>query len=203
MARITAIFSDVGGVLGTNGWDRPARQRAAETFKADWLDFEDRHELVVDAFETGHLTLDAYLDRTLFYRPREFSKQQFREFVFSQSSSFPESLELYGRLARSGKYLMATLNNESLEINLLRIDRFGLHSCFSVFFSSCFLGIKKPHEEIYNLALKLTQRKPEECLFVDDRLLNVESARECHMQAIHCQDPRRLESQMQEMGVGV
>ncbi|MGH9397527.1 MAG: HAD family hydrolase [Terriglobia bacterium] len=203
MAQITAIFSDVGGVLGTNGWDRPARQRATEKFKVDWLDFEDRHELVVNAFETGHLSLDGYLDRTIFYRPRDFSKQQFTDYILSQSKPFPESLDLYGRLAKSGKYLMATLNNESLEINLRRIEQFGLRKCFSVFFSSCFLGMKKPHDDIYNLALKLTQRKPEECLFIDDRLLNVERARECHMQAIHCQDAKQLESQMQEMGVGV
>ncbi|MGH9449230.1 MAG: HAD family hydrolase [Terriglobia bacterium] len=201
MATITTIFSDVGGVLGTNGWDRPARQRAAEAFKVDWLDFEDRHELVVNAFETGRLSLDGYLNRTLFYRPRDFSKQRFQQYMFDQSKPFPESLDFYRRLAESGRFLMAALNNESLEMNLWRIEQFGLRKYFSVFFSSCFLGIKKPHEDIYNMALKLTQRKAEECLFVDDRLVNVEGARECHMQAIHSQDPRQLESQMQGIGV--
>ncbi|MDE3180734.1 MAG: HAD family phosphatase [Acidobacteriota bacterium] len=201
MTKITAIFSDVGGVLGTNGWDRTARERSAEEFKLDWLDFEDRHELVVNAFEMGRLSLDDYLDRTVFYRPRDFSKQRFEEFMLSQSKPFPRSLDLYARLAGAGKYLMATLNNESLELNLRRIELFGLRKYFSVFFSSCFLGMKKPHDDIYRLALKLTQRQPEECLFVDDRLLNVERARECRMNAIHCQDPSLLEAQMREMGL--
>lgn len=201
MAQITAIFSDVGGVLGSNGWDRPARQRAAEQFKIDWLDYEDRHELVVNQFETGRLSLSGYLDRTIFYRPRDFARQDFEQFMFDQSRPFPASLEWYGRLARSGKYLMATLNNESLELNLRRIELFGLRGIFRVFFSSCFLGIKKPHDEIYALALKLTQRRPEECLFVDDRLLNVERARECGLQAIQCKDPEQLESAMRAGGV--
>lgn len=199
MAHIQAIFSDVGGVLGTNGWDRGARQKAAEQFKIDWLEFEDRHELVVNAFETGQLGLDEYLERTVFYRPRDFSKEQFRDFMFAQSRPFPEALALYRRLTQSKRYFLATLNNESLELNLHRIQLFGLREIFSVFLSSCFLGLKKPHDAIYRLALKLTQRKPEECVFIDDRLLNVERARQCGMQTIHCQGPEKLESQVREL----
>lgn len=60
MAKITALFWDNGGVLLTNGWDRDARKRAVEKFQLDWADFEDRHELVLDAFETGVLSLDDY-----------------------------------------------------------------------------------------------------------------------------------------------
>lgn len=199
MAHIQAIFSDVGGVLGTNGWDRGARQKAAGHFKIDWLEFEDRHELVVNAFETGQLGLDEYLERTVFYRPRNFSKEQFRDFMFAQSRPFPEALALYRRLAKSKKYFLATLNNESLELNLHRIQAFGLREIFSVFLSSCFLGLKKPHDAIYRLALKLTQRQPEECVFIDDRLLNVERARQCGMQTIHCQGPEKLENQVREL----
>jgi putative hydrolase of the HAD superfamily len=201
MARITAIFSDVGGVLSTNGWDRESRKKAAEQFRLDWVEFEDRHELVVNAFEMGQLDLDEYLDRTVFYRSRDFTKEQFREFMFAQSQPFSESLQLYRRLAASGKYLMATLNNESRPLNLYRIELLGLRNIFSIFFSSCFLGLTKPHDAIYRLALTLTQRQPEECLFVDDRLLNVERAQQCGIQTIHCRDPKQLESQMQALGI--
>ena len=34
-AQITTLFLDIGGVLLTNGWDRKARRRAAETFHFD------------------------------------------------------------------------------------------------------------------------------------------------------------------------
>jgi putative hydrolase of the HAD superfamily len=89
MARITAIVSDVGGVLATNGWDRPARQKAADEFKIDWLDFEDRHELVVTAFELGKLSLDEYLTRTVFYRPRGFTREQIPSPHLSPVEAFP------------------------------------------------------------------------------------------------------------------
>lgn len=198
---IRAIFSDVGGVLGTNGWDRPTRRSTVDQFSISWMDFADRHDLVINAFETGHLSLDAYLDRTVFYMPRDFTKQQFQEAMFSRSEPFPEPLDFFARVADSGKYLMAALNNESLELNLHRIRKFGLQELFSVFFSSCFLGIKKPNDGIYLMALQLTQLPPEECLFIDDRSLNVERARQMGMKTIHCQDPLRLPAQMMEIGV--
>lgn len=198
---IRAIFSDIGGVLGSNGWDRPARRQTAEQFKIDWTDFEERHDLMVNAFETGHLGLDAYLDRTIFYRPRDFSRQEFQQAMFSRSVPFREPLDFYAALALSGKFLMAALNNESLELNLHRIEKFGLRNVFSVFFSSCFLGLKKPNDAVYALALQLTQLQPEACLFIDDRPLNVERARDFGMRTIHCTDPARLPDQMEEMEV--
>jgi putative hydrolase of the HAD superfamily len=201
MASIRTIFSDVGGVLGTNGWDHAARREAADRFHLDFAQLSERHDLVVTAFETGQLDLDGYLDRVVFYEPRNFSRQDFKAYMFGVSRPFEVSLELFGRLARSRRYLMATLNNESRELNLHRISIFGLKRLFSVFFSSCFLGLKKPDEAIYRLALTLTQCEPQECLFIDDRALNIECARACGMQTIHCQDPARLEAQFREVGL--
>jgi putative hydrolase of the HAD superfamily len=52
LSKITTVFSDVGGVLLSNGWNRDERQSVAEEFKLDWKEFETRHELVSAAFET-------------------------------------------------------------------------------------------------------------------------------------------------------
>ncbi len=201
MGNITAIFSDVGGVLATNGWDRASRRRATEQFQLDWEEFEDRHELLATAFDTGQITLDEYLGRTVFYRPRGFTPQAFKDFMYAQSEPYPDSLALVGQLAQSGKYFLATLNNESTEINLYRIQRFGLRHYFSVFFSSCFVGIQKPDPAIYQLALKLTQRDPIECLFIDDRALNLESAASCGMRTLQFRGAAQLKSDLTALGV--
>src|SRR5574340_1514080 len=99
MSNISAIFSDVGGVLATNGWDRGERKALAAQFKLCWDEFEDRHELVVTAFVTGRLTLEQYLDRTLFYRPRDFTREQIKAFMLEQSQPNQASLALMARLA--------------------------------------------------------------------------------------------------------
>ncbi len=199
--RITAIFTDVGGVLLTNGWDRGGRRALVEAFSLDGEEFEDRHELLSTAFETGEIGLDAYLDRTLFYRSRPFSKDDIKGFMFARSEPFPESLTLMRRLAASKKYLLATLNNESRELNLHRIERFGLRECFTAFFSSCFLGVKKPDEAIYRCALEITQRAPAECVFIDDRALNLECARRLGMQTIQFQSAPQLERELRALEV--
>jgi putative hydrolase of the HAD superfamily len=198
---INAIFWDNGGVILTNGWDRDARRRAVENFQLDWTEFEDRHELMLNAFETGKLSLDDYLKRTVFYRERPYTPEEFRKFIFDQSQAYPESLAFVGALARTKKWLMASLNNESGEVNEYRIAKFKLREYFEVFFSSCYLGVRKPGAEIYNLALKIAQRAPEECIFIDDRSLNLECAREMGIHTIQYKDLGQLQMELAWYGV--
>ena len=201
MAKISAIFSDVGGVLGTNGWGRAERRRAVETFKLDRRDFEGRHELVVGAFEAGKISLDEYLDHTVFCCPRAFRREEFVSFMKQQSQPFPAALALFEKLVSTRRYFLATLNNESLNLNSYRIEAFGLKKYFSLFLTSCFLGLKKPDPAIFQMALRLTQRAPEECLFIDDRALNVEAAQRCGIISVQCLDPEKLEQQVREVGI--
>ncbi len=203
MSQITALFFDVGGVLLTNGWDRGARNRLVEKFSLDGEDFEDRHLLVSAALDTGQLELDHYLNRTIFYRPRNFSKQAVLDFMYAQSQPFPESLALVARVAQSRRFLLATLNNESRELNLYRIEKFGLRNYFSVFFSSCFLGVQKPNAQIYRLALDLSQRPAEECVFIDNRPLNLECARRLGLQTIQFRNAAQLGEDLRSLGVEV
>ena len=201
MANITALFFDVGGVLLTNGWDRNTRRRAAENFQLDWDTLEERHELVVSAFETGRLTLDEYLDRTIFHDPRPFSRDEFKGYMFAQSQPDPNALAVAAELAASRRWLMATLNNESRELNDYRIRQFHLRDYFTVFFTSCHLGLRKPDPRIYALALDLTQRTGDECLFIDDRPLNVEAARAATLRAIRFENAAQLHRELAASGV--
>ena len=196
MAGIKALFWDNGGVILTNGWDRHSRRAAVDKFQLDWNDFEDRHELMLDAFETGRASIDDYLHRTIFYRERPFSSDDFKAFMFAQSQPYPEPLAFLGQIARSRRFLMASLNNESREINEYRIDKFALRDYFEAFFSSCYLGVRKPDPGIYKLALKITQRKAAECILIDDRGLNLEVAREGGMQTILFKDLAQLRNEL-------
>ncbi len=201
MPQIRAIFWDVGGVLLTNAWDRAQRERALEQFQLDEAEFDDRHEMVVSSLERGKISFDEYLERTVFYRPRPFAREVFKDYVFSLSQPHADALALARELTNSGKYLMATINNESKELNLYRIQTFGLREIFSLFVSSCFVGLRKPEEGIYRLALEVTQKPPEECCFIDDRPLNLEAARSMGMHTIEMEDVGRLRQELQKLGV--
>jgi putative hydrolase of the HAD superfamily len=201
VAQITALFWDNGGVILTNGWDMDSRKKAVAKFHLDADDFESRHELMLNAFECGEATLDQYIRRTVFYRERPFTPEAFKQFMFDQSQPFPESLAFLGDLARRRRYLFAALNNESLEINEYRIHAFHLRDYFQVFFSSCYLGLRKPDAGIYRQALRITQRDAAECLMIDDRALNLECAQELGMGAILFQNVAQLRTDLARYGV--
>ena len=201
MPDIRAIFWDLGGVLLSNAWDRTQRERALGKFQLDPVEFGDRHEMLASSFERGKITLDDYLDRTVFYRERPFSRDAFKQFMFSLSQPDGQAIEVARRLAQSRKYLMSTINNESMELNLYRIEKFGLRDIFSLFVSSCFVGLRKPEAGIYRLALEITQRKPEQCVFIDDRPLNLESAKQLGMNTIEMDSAEQLRGALKELGV--
>ena len=203
MPEISTIFFDIGGVILTNGWDRDARREAAQTFQLDWEDFQDRHDLSFPAFDAGQITLNQYLDRTLFYRPRSFTREEFTAFMFAQSREFPETRAILSALARSGKYLIGAINNEPLELNQYRIEAFQLRHDFQVFFTSCYLNARKPEEAIYRIALQVTQRAPESCVFIDDRALNLENPRRLGMNVVHHQNAPQLRQELQTLGIAV
>ena len=204
MPKISALFWDVGGVLLSNAWDHEQRQQTLKQFglnDEDEAEFESRHEMLVSSFERGKISLQDYLERTIFYRPRPFTIEAFTQHMLSLSKPYPDTLRLAKELARSGKYLMSTLNNESKELNLFRIQTFGLREIFSLFVSSCFVGLRKPEEGIYRLALEITQRPPEECCFVDDRPLNLDSASRLGMHVIQMENAKQLREDLQKLGV--
>ena len=201
MSEITALFWDVGGVLLTNAWDHAERNRALIQFELDEVDFNDRHQMLVSSFERGKITLDEYLQRTILYRTRTFSKQSFKDYMFSLSRPNDDVLDVARALAKSGRYLMSTLNNESKELNLYRIQTFRLREIFSLFVSSCFVGLRKPEAAIYKLAMDITQRTPEECCFIDDRELNLESASQMGMHVIQMQNAEQLRDDLKKLGV--
>ena len=196
-----AFFWDVGGVLLTNAWDHAQRAAALDHFYLDAQEFHDRHELVVSSFERGKITLDDYLDRTIFYCPRPFTREAFRDFMFSLSQPFPDVLTFARSLTQSGKYFMGTINNESRELNAYRIEKYGLRNIFRVFVSSCFVGLRKPEFDIYRTALEITQFPAEQCCFIDDRALNLECAAKMGMSTIQMQTLDQLRADLQKLGV--
>jgi putative hydrolase of the HAD superfamily len=203
LASIRTLFWDVGGVLLTNAWDHTERAEALAHFKLDGTDFQGRHEAVVDAFERGEVTLDEYLERTVFYLPRPFTREEFRAFMFPLSKSLPGMLEFAQKLSDSGRYFMGTINNESRELNLYRIEQFVMRKIFRIFISSCFVGLRKPGPEIYRLALEVTQMKAEECCFIDDRAENLETPAKMGMKTIQRKSLEQLTGDLEKLGISV
>jgi putative hydrolase of the HAD superfamily len=198
---VTHIFFDIGGVLGSNGWDREQRAGTARHFALDGAELEDLHGETVAMLEQGRMSLDEYLRCTVFYRSRPFELEEFKACMLAQSVPFPETIDLARALARTERYRLMTINNESAELNQHRLQHFGLRDIFIAFFSSCWVGVLKPARRIYEVALAMSQAEPDSSVFIDDRERNLEPARALGMRTIRFTDALQLRQELAGLGV--
>ncbi len=177
MSKIKVLFSDIGGVLLTNGWDHLSRKEACIRFNLDYEQLEARHNFIFNTYEIGKISLDDYLDTAVFYEEKNFSKQEFIDFMLSRSIQLPDTLDWMIDWKRKHPDIkVISINNEPRDLNWYRIHRFNLHRFFDAFISSCEVGMRKPEPGIFNLAVGIAQVKPEECLYIDDRKMLVKAA---------------------------
>jgi putative hydrolase of the HAD superfamily len=202
MFPFDVILFDVGGVLLTNGWDAQERALAAEHFHLDLVELEARHRNVSGAWERGLISRDAYLDTTVFYEPRSFSRDEFFRFMLAQSQWLPNgAIGTLREFAASNKCMVGALNNEARETNEYRFATFGLRQYFSVSLSSCYLGLRKPDIEIFRRALDILGRPAERILFIDDRAENVDGAAHTGMKAIRFENEEQLRGEFERLNL--
>jgi putative hydrolase of the HAD superfamily len=173
---IKTLFLDLGGVMLSNGWDRAARQRVFDHFKLNFDEIENRHNLANSTFEEGKISFDNYLDWVIFYEQRPFSRNDIKTLMLEQSQSYPEMLNLIRGLKERYRLRVYAVNNEGPELNDYRIQNFGLNEIFDAFLSSCIVHLRKPDPEIFRLALGISQTRPENVIYIDDRPLFVDVA---------------------------
>lgn len=204
MNGISTILFDVGGVLLTNAWDRRERDAVLARFGLDRADFEFRHAEVADPWERDEVSVDEYLRRTVFFQPRSFSQAEFLDAIRVESVPLSDSaLGVVRQLAASDQYVLATVNNESRAMNEYRLSKFGLPEYFSAFFTSCYLGVRKPDRRIYQIALDVLQRDPDGAVFIDDRPENVAAAVSLGIHGIRYQGSAQLADELGRLGVAV
>ena len=182
------LFLDVGGVLLTNGWGHQSREQAAAQFGLDFVEMEALHNFIFNVYEIGRITLDEYLDIVVFNKPRLFTREDFKAFMFSKSVELEGMLPWLIDLKRKNHDIkIVSINNEGKELNDYRVKKFQLHNCFDAFISSCEVGMRKPDPGIFRLALGVVQAAPQECIYFDDRIYLVEAAQRLGIRGYHHQ----------------
>ncbi len=181
----TTLFLDIGGVLLTNGWDRNSRKRAAEKFDLDYDDMNERHHLTYDTYESGKISLDEYLERVVFYKERNYSRDDFKSFMYAQSEPYSDMIELIKMLKAKHNLKVGVISNEGRELTEYRIAEFNLREFIDFFVCSCFVHIRKPDRKIFQMALDLAQSQPSHSLYVDDREMFVGVARGLGIASVH------------------
>jgi len=183
MNNIKILFLDIGGVLLSDGWNHKSRMQAIEKFGLEPIQFQKDHSVAFPLFENGKLTLDEYLECVVFNHRRDFSKQEFTDFMFSRTTKLPDFLPWLINWKKQSGIKIFSINNEGKEFNDFRIKNFNLHECFDAFISSCEVGYSKPDPSIFKLALGIVQEEPANCLYFDDRAIHVAIAKQLGLNA--------------------
>lgn len=201
--HIKALLLDIGGILLTNGWDHGARRRACETFSMDYEEVNERHHLTFPVYEEGKISLNEYLRRTIFYEERPFSRDEFVSFMYAQSQPYPEMIDFVGRLRVKHALRIVAVSNEGRELTVYRIEKFNLRELMDFFVCSCFVHCRKPDHDIYGFALDGAQVPVEQVIYIDDRPMFVNVARDLGIRSIHhtsCDSTRR---ELEKLGLSV
>lgn len=199
--KITTLFLDIGGVLLSNGWGRDARHEAVRQFKLEFDEIDERHHLTYDTYEAGKLTLNEYLDRVIFYKKQDFSREDFVSFMFSYSKANHEMIALVQEIVDSYNLKTLAVNNEGKELNEYRIKTFKLDSLIHTFVSSCYVHLRKPDKQIFKLALDISQSKSDQVLYIDDRKMFVEVAETFGIRGIHHIDIDKTRIELERYGL--
>ncbi len=99
------------------------------------------------------------------------------------------------------KYQTAIISNFYDDQRRLLTEDFPLLDAFDLYVCSAYEGIMKPDAAIYERTLSRLGRAPEEVVFIDDSLPNIEGARAVGMQAVHYTPRVDLPAELAKLGV--
>ena len=201
--RITTLFLDIGGVLLSDGWGPEFRQRAVEHFHLDADEMEKRHSIMFVTYEEGRITFDEYLDRVVFYKKRDFSRTEFKDFMCSLTTPYLEMIAFIKKLKWQYGLKIIAVSNEVRELNTCRINTFKLNEIFDFYVSSCYVHLRKPDAAIFRLALDGAQVPVNEIVYIDDVQMFVDVAKNMGISGIHHTDYLTTSKALADLGLTI
>jgi putative hydrolase of the HAD superfamily len=186
---ISSVILDFGGVLGL-----PLDPvRAANMASLCRLSMEEFVRLYLSDrldFDRGTLTTEEYWTRILRAAgvpPTPRLIQQIEEEDSLGWTRINRPVVEWAAELREAGYATAILSNMPTDklAFMRKKPAFDWIDDFPVKVFSCDHFLVKPEPAIYRLCLDLLRKRPEECVFLDDSLVNVEGGRTAGMAALH------------------
>ena len=192
MQNIKNIIFDLGGVILDIDFQRTEKA----FFELGITNFKELFGLGHAAsffkdHEAGRITDEEFLDSL-----QKLARHSLKSDVVQRAwnalliSFPPERIGLLKKI--KSKYRLFLLSNTNaihltafLKLYSDTFNNGSFEDLFEKVYYSHRMGLRKPDKEIYNYVLRENNLVPEETLFIDDALVNVEAARETGIQGIH------------------
>lgn len=202
MSQIRNVIFDLGGVL--IDW----RMEVLLSFHLNEEQIEDLYR----RFDVSRLTdlVDLGRSREEIYREMRFTeadKEIFRLFVENWEQGMVGPIEgtvsLLERLKKKSSYRLFSITNWSMMTFPPTKDRMPFLDYFEDIAVSGKEGIIKPDLRLYRLLLERNGLHPEDCVFIDDKEVNVRAAEETGMKGIRFCSPEQTEQDLIRLGLKI
>lgn len=200
--HIEAVIFDLGRVLVRVDFTRglfPHLDGNKSKTDEDILEEVLRHPALID-FCTGRIdAMEMYRTlKTMFKVDMDFDR--FRHLWCDVFSPMDGMEMIISRIASSPLALGLLSDTDPMHWHFVR-EHYSFLKQIEKPTLSFEIGAMKPAALCYLKAAENVGKDPEKCLFIDDRIINVEGARKTGMQAIHFLDVSQVTRELREWGV--
>ena len=159
---------------------------------------KEKHPTAWIDFERGKLTEEEYF-QSFFSDGRAIDGEGLKGAMYTAYDWLPGMHDLLTRLVSAG-YPLYALSNYAIWYQMIE-QKLNLSRYLHWDFVSCHTGHRKPEAAAYRHAAATLHLKPEECLFIDDRQVNIDGAKQIGMPAILFTGSGELERILVDAGV--
>ena len=188
MGMTKAIILDMGGVILDLDMElciRNFREKAGFEGIEEYLDIY-RQRGFISNFEGGLIDEKGFYEECLKHCPAGTTPKVIEDcFCSLLVGAKPDMVRQIRELSKSYTLYVLSNNNPICTRRFLRIlEDEGIRDCFTGMFLSYKMGLLKPGRLIFDRVIESIGYKPEECLFVDDSIANVEGGRAAGLDSV-------------------
>ena len=199
MTLIRAVIFDFGGVL-VRTEDRTSRNRLAARLD---MSYDELNSLVFDSPSALQATLGQISASEHWEAVRLRLRLSPEEFQTAQEEFWAGDILDTGLVdllrALRPRYQTGMLSNAWSDLRGLLEQRVKILDAFDQVIISAEVGLMKPDERIFHLALERLGVPPGEAVFVDDFAQNVDGARSAGLHAIHFRSADQARAELEQM----
>ena len=200
---IKAIVFDYGQVI-TYQQDPKAIDELAERTGVERGEFESALWALRGDYDRGTISSRDYFKKILARFDVTMSDEKIDELVEIDSGSWrninPETVVLMEEIKKAG-YLVGILSNMPMNFLVWARENLPVFSLPHAGVFSCEENLVKPEEAIYRKMLSLLGVEPNELVFFDDKIDNIEGAKALDIEAILWENPGSARLKLLSMGV--
>lgn len=196
--KIRAVVFDAGGVLVD--WETICKKFAQEIGIDYQIFLEIFLAISFDPFNgsgLGKITTDEFFQKLTIALKVPIKWKNWRKRFAKGFKRIEPTYKLLDLL--KGKFKLAILSNSKKGLIAEWEDIGRIKEYFSLVIDSSEVKLMKPDPKIYKLTCKKLHLKPEECLFIDDGMENIQAAEGFGFKTVHFIEPENSVKQIRKI----